>query len=124
MKKNRIIIAGSRSCPENSPDLLVRVLKLTDNMMGVDIEIVSGTCRGADKFGEWFANQFGFSVKQFHADWSLGKKAGYVRNKQMAEYSTHLILLWDMESKGSANMLKLAEEYGLKIRVIDIRPYI
>jgi hypothetical protein len=34
----------------------------------------------------------------------MGKKAGHLRNKQMADHGTHLLLIWDGLSKGSANM--------------------
>lgn len=84
------------------------------------MEIVSETAKGADRFGEWFALQHDILVKQFPADWSLGKRAGYLRNKQMAEYVTHLIAIWDGESKGTKMMIQLAKAYGLKVRVIRI----
>lgn len=122
MKKNRIIIAGSRTVPETDADLVVKIHNILINMQGVDMEIISGTCKGADKLGEYFASQFGLAIKQFPADWSLGKKAGYIRNKQMAEYATHLVAIVDLsfESRGTRNMIKLAQEYGLKIRVLYI----
>jgi hypothetical protein len=33
----------------------------------------------------------------------------------MARYATHLILIWDGKSSGSASMRKLAKEYKLEI---------
>lgn len=121
MKKNRIIIAGSRSCPEKDLQLSLKIATVIKNMDYKDIEVVSGTCKGADKFGENFAEQVSVGVKRFPADWSkYGKGGGVIRNREMAEYGTHLILLWDGVSKGSYNMLQLAKEYKLKIRIIKI----
>lgn len=121
MKPNRVIIAGSRTVPENDPDLVVRIHKILINIKGCDLEIVSGTCSGADRLGEYYAAQYGISVKQFPADWNtLGKSAGPIRNKQMADYATHLIAIWDGESVGTRHMIESAKRNGLKVRVIKI----
>ena len=117
---NRVIIAGSRTCPEKDYELFERVYKILKNLQE-DIEIVSGTARGADRFGEWFASECGFKVKRFPAEWDkYGKSAGYIRNKEMADYATHLIALWDGVSRGTSHMIKLAKEKGLKVRVVKI----
>lgn len=50
-------------------------------------EVVSGKQRGADKFGEDWADDRGISAKPFKANWKLlGKAAGPVRNNMMAQY--------------------------------------
>ena len=92
--KNRIIIAGSRNCPEDSTILKDKINKLLFNIDCYDTEIVSGTCKGADILGENYAKDNNLPIKQFPADWNKhGKKAGYIRNKEMSEYATHLICL-------------------------------
>lgn len=78
-------------------------------------EIVSGGARGIDLAGEQFASDYGIPVKRFVPDWSVGKVAGHIRNAEMALYADALILVWDGSSRGSANMLKNAEEQGLWI---------
>jgi len=84
-----------------------------------NIEIVSGTARGADKLGERFAEENGYRIKRFPANWDkFGRGAGHIRNKEMAQYAGALILLWDGVSKGSEGMLRLAEKYELLIRVV------
>lgn len=86
-----------------------------------ETQIVSGTCKGADKLGERIAYFGGYDVKQFPADWKThGKKAGYIRNKEMADYGTHLVAIWDGESKGTKLMIDLAKEKGLPVRIIKI----
>ena len=119
--KNRIIIAGSRNCPEDSAILKDKINKMLLHIDCYDAEIVSGTCKGADILGENYAKDNNLPIKQFPADWDKhGKKAGYIRNKEMAEYATHLIALWDGESKGTKMMIDLAKRNGLKVRVIEI----
>jgi hypothetical protein len=75
-------------------------------------EIVSGGARGVDSAGESWAKEMkqlcgenALVVTLFPADWTKhGKAAGPIRNKEMAEYSDALLLIWDGKSKGSANM--------------------
>jgi hypothetical protein len=83
-----------------------------------EVEVVSGTANGADKLGEHYAKLKDYPVKQFPADWSLGKSAGYLRNADMADYADVLIAFWDGESRGTQHMINLAKDKGLKVHVI------
>ena len=112
----KIIIAGSRSFSDY--DFLREVCDKYLKELSC-VEIVSGTANGADILGERYAKQKGFPVKKFPANWELGKKAGYLRNKQMAEYADGLIAFHDGTSKGTKHMIVLAKERKLKIRVIN-----
>lgn len=123
MKTNRVIIAGSRTVPENDYDLWLKVTEIVKTLERDQTEFVSGTAKGGDKFGEWFASTWESPVAKFTADWDTHKKsAGYIRNKQMAQYATHLIAIVDLEveSRGTRHMIDLAKRYDLKIRVIYI----
>jgi hypothetical protein len=116
--KFKVIIAGTRTF--NDYGLLQKTMdRLLANTPFNAIEIVSGTANGADKLGERYAKECGLALKQFPADWNtLGKQAGYVRNKQMAEYAEACVVFWDGKSKGTQHMINLAKEHGLKLRVI------
>lgn len=81
-------------------------------------EVVSGCAFGVDKLGETWAEDNSIPIVKFPADWDLhGRKAGYVRNAQMAEYADALIAIWDGKSKGTANMIELAKNKELKVYV-------
>ena len=83
-----------------------------------EIEIVSGRARGVDQMGERYAKERGFKIKYFPAEWSrYNKSAGYIRNKQMAEYADALIAFWDGKSRGTKHMIELAKQYELQLRV-------
>lgn len=113
----KVIIAGGRNYSDYTElcNICDAVLKGTS-----DIEIVSGTARGADSLGERYALERGHDLKKFPADWSkYGKSAGYIRNKQMAEYADGLIAFWDGESKGTLHMINLAKERSLKVRIYN-----
>lgn len=61
-------------------------------------------------------------VKEFPADWDkFGKGAGPIRNKQMADYADALLLIWDGESRGSANMKSQMEKLGKPIYEVILR---
>jgi hypothetical protein len=111
----KVIIAGSRTF--NDYELLKRVCNET---LTTITEIVSGTANGADKLGERYAKEKGYSIKQFPADWNKhGKSAGYIRNKQMAEYADALIAFWDGKSKGTKHMIDLAKYHKIKVKIIN-----
>lgn len=113
---NRIIIAGGRDFSDYPSLVKTCYTKLKTFK---HYEIVSGGANGADKLGEWFAEQVGRDVTVFPAAWSeLGKSAGPLRNAAMSWYSTHLIAFWDGKSTGTQNMIKTAERDGLLTAVI------
>lgn len=116
----RIIVAGSRYF--SNKEWLYSVLD--DYIKNVDdnVEIVSGHCRGADMLGEQYAKDHNIPVVVFPADWNTyGKRAGYIRNKQMAEYASEengvLIAFPIGEARGTKLMIKLAHEYDLETDV-------
>lgn len=129
MKELRVIIAGSRYFDDfsklmnNCIDILSNI---TNRNQDLDkIRIVSGTARGADQLGEQYAKIAGYEVSRFPADWDgLGKKAGYVRNAEMAKFAVAdenygvLVAFWDGKSKGTKHMINLAEKNGLEVHIV------
>ena len=123
----RIIIAGSRNF--NDYELLKReVLNIVkyDNRPKEYVKIISGCARGADTIGERFAKEFGLEVKKFPADWDgLGKRAGYVRNAEMAKFAVEddndgmLIAFCDGQSRGIKHMIYLAKRYCLDVHIVN-----
>ncbi len=113
----KVIIAGGRGFSDFQL-LYAKCEEILANK--TDVEIVSGTAKGADKMGEHYAKLKGFTVKQFPAEWDkYGKSAGYIRNKDMADYADILISFWDGESKGTKHMIDLATERNLSIHIIN-----
>jgi predicted Rossmann fold nucleotide-binding protein DprA/Smf involved in DNA uptake len=112
----KVIIAGSREF-SNFQLMFAKCEEILGD--AEQVEIVSGTARGADKMGEHYASLKGFKVKQFPADWNkFGKAAGHIRNKEMAGYADMLIAFWDGISSGTSSMINLAKENGLDVHVI------
>lgn len=112
----KVIVAGTRTFTDYE-FLKAKLDHLLQNQ--TDIEIVSGTARGADQLGERYANEKRYQLKRFPANWEqYGKSAGYKRNAQMADYADAAVIFWDGQSKGSKHMIDLAKEKGLMVRVI------
>ncbi len=95
--------------------------ELTDQIT----EVVSGTARGADLAGETWAIMDDVPIKRFPADWdTYGKRAGYLRNEQMAEYADALVAVWDGVSRGTNHMIEAAKVAGLKVSIWYFEPKI
>lgn len=89
------------------------------------ITIISGCAKGADTLGIRYANMHHYRVKKFPADWdTYGKRAGFIRNKQMADFAADerhcgvLVAFWDGESRGTKNMIDTATQAGLEVHII------
>ena len=132
MKELRVIIAGSRDFDDfpklmnSSIEILTGISKKRDDLDR--IRIISGTARGADKLGEQYAKISGYELSKFPADWDgLGKRAGYIRNAEMAKFAVEdgnygvLIAFWDGQSRGTKHMIDLAKRYGLEVHVVNYK---
>ena len=113
----KVIVAGSRHMVPTE-----KHVKILDSHKHLITEVVSCCARGADKFGESWAEWNNIPIKRFPAEWDkYGKGAGHTRNKQMAEYANGLIAFIYNNSKGTTNMIKQAKEKKLWIEVIKCK---
>lgn len=109
----RTIIAGSRTVTDIK-ELLTALSYLDWHIT----EIISGAAKGADHLGEQYAIDNDLYITRFPAQWDhYGKKAGYIRNIEMAKYADNCLVLWDGQSKGSKHMIKTAQEHKLTTAV-------
>jgi len=109
----KTIIAGSRDITDYGLVLsVIHEVLLQWNITTV----ICGMARGVDSLGERWANESGVPVEYYPADWDRhGKRAGYVRNEEMADNADALIAIWDGESPGTESMIDIAETHGLDI---------
>lgn len=112
----KIIVAGSRILTHY--DYVCKIIDhYTKNLE--NFEIVSGCARGVDTLAIKYAKDRNITLHEFPADWDmLGKKAGHLRNAQMANFADALIAIWDGQSRGTKNMIETAKKKGLRIRVV------
>lgn len=116
-----IIIAGSRTILNKyiiNKAIFNGINKIKPNILKEFNKniIFSGHANGVDKEGESWAKSFGLPIKIFPAEWEkYGKKAGYIRNKQMIDDADALIAIWDGKSKGTKITIDLATKKGIPI---------
>ena len=110
----RILICGDRN---------YRDAKQIYKWMGIlpkDTVIIEGEAKGADTIAWVCADILGLEYIPYPADWNLHHKAaGPIRNKQMLEEGKPDFVVWFHKdianSKGTANMIKIAEAAGINV---------
>jgi predicted Rossmann fold nucleotide-binding protein DprA/Smf involved in DNA uptake len=113
----RTIIAGSRNIHDY--DLVVQAV----NASGIKItEVISGNAAGIDTLAIQYAIENNLPIGIFPADWDThGRKAGPLRNAEMAENADALIAIWDGKSRGTASMINIASRKKLSVYVYYVR---
>lgn len=116
----RLAVIGSRDFNDKG-----RVFKLLDKNYHKIKMIVSGGARGADTLAKDWAQERGFPCLICFARWrSLSGEydngAGFRRNRQIIENCDTVLAFWKNKSKGTANSIKIAQQLGKKVHIIEI----
>lgn len=124
MNEFRVIIAGSRKYNdyETLRNKCNHILSQKMADTNVKIIVLSGGASGADALGERYAKEYGLQIERHPADWDIyGRAAGPIRNAEMADCADALIAFPKKgeTNKGTHNMINMAKEQGLMVRVID-----
>ena len=116
--KYKVIIAGCRDFTDY--ELLKEKCDFyLQNQKQEDIVIVSGHTSGADALGERYAQERGYELETYPADWKVnGRAAGSIRNAQMAAVADALIAFWDGKGRGVMNMIDTANKHNLHVAVV------
>lgn len=119
MEETRVIVCGGRTFSDM--ELCYRTLDqvLADR---TNIVIVSGHARGADSFGEEYAQEHGLRTCIFKPDWKrYGRAAGPIRNREMLTYALDgkalIVAFWDGNSKGTRDMIRKGRDAGAEVIV-------
>lgn len=112
----RLLVCGDRNW--TSVESVLSQIELLNPSL-----IIEGEARGADSIAREVAIHLGIPVLKFPADWSKhGKAAGPIRNAQMLkEGRPDFVLAFHHnieESKGTKNMIMIAEKAGIPTKVI------
>jgi hypothetical protein len=88
----------------------------------LSVAVVTGAAKGADALGERWAYENKLLVVRFHPDWDRhGKKAGPMRNREMAGFvgkKGFAVGFWDGRSPGTKDMISVCKEFGIKLKVV------
>lgn len=118
----KIIIAGSRSI--SSIELVRRAVALS----GFTItEVVTGCAVGIDTDAIDYAHEIGVPYKPFEvtkAHWRRNPfNAGFLRNRDMADYADGVVAVWDGKSGGTLDMVALMRQAGKLHYLFDVRKH-
>jgi hypothetical protein len=108
----RILVCGGRDFKDQQ--------YFNDCMGGVceiNTTIIQGEAKGADSMAKQYARDWGFICESYPANWAkYGKKAGYLRNKQMLDEGKPDIVVAFPGGKGTKMMVELAKKYNIEVR--------
>ena len=113
----RVIVAGSRDFKDYQ--LLEKTLDYFLQNINEPIHILCGMANGADALGLLYAHWHDCELEKYPAKWDIhGKRAGFIRNEEMAQNADALVAFWDGKSHGTKDMIKRAREHGLHVKVV------
>lgn len=85
-----------------------------------EVTIIQGGATGADNLAVDWAIVNWCVYETYEAEWDkYGKRAGPIRNKKMLDEGKPDLVVAFPGGKGTANMVKLAEEAGVKVIRIE-----
>jgi predicted Rossmann fold nucleotide-binding protein DprA/Smf involved in DNA uptake len=111
-----VAIVGSRNF--HNYDLFLKHVNDFIEKYDFPDKIISGGAKGADTLARRWAEEYGVTIKEYFPNWSLGRCAGPLRNKDIITNSTHMLAFPSKDGSGTQNAIKLAKEKGIKIIVI------
>lgn len=114
----RILICGDRNWTDVKA--IAKVMRGFDPHTSI---LICGMARGADRISYQLAKGTGWRVMEFPADWDKhGRAAGPIRNAEMLTVGKpELVIAFhdDLDnSKGTANMVKIAKRAGVRVRLV------
>ena len=81
-------------------------------------EIVSGGAKGIDTCARKYAISHGIKLTEFLPEYSrYGRGAPLKRNLKIIEYADVVIAFWDMQSKGTKNVIENCKKLNVKVDV-------
>ena len=110
----KLIVAGGRDFTDISRmDAELKNLVLNGTLPD-DVELVCGMARGADitAYHLW-KNIYENKWYEFEPDWKVEpRRAGFIRNEEMAEFADFLVAFWDGSSRGTKHMIETMKAKG------------
>lgn len=113
----RILVSGSRDY-----DDVQRIREVFEKVMQKfecdEYVLISGHARGADTIAEIVAEELGWQVEVFPAEWSkYGKRAGGMRNQKMVDSGADICVAFPLgTSVGTWDCVRRAKAAGIPTR--------
>lgn len=111
----RLGVVGSRTFEDY--ELLCQIIDFM-----APAEIVSGGARGADSLAKRYALEHRCDYVEFPADWqTYGRRAGFLRNRQIVLRADAVVAFWDNKSSGTKHTINLAAAMQKPVTVVTFK---
>lgn len=115
----RLLITGSRTWSDVA--VIEREFAVVAEHEGSDVVLVSGGAKGADTLCEQVAERYGWVVERHLPDWSVGKRAGFDRNRLMVDLGADYCLAFILDdSAGASQCSRIAKEAKIPTKRIKV----
>lgn len=116
----RILVTGSRKFSKTS-EMLKIFKSIAYAAANMDVTLIHGNASGADRIAGKLAQDLGWKVEVYPADWEkYGRKAGPIRNQEMVNSGANICLAFPVgESKGTRHCISAAQKAGINTIVIE-----
>lgn len=91
----------------------------SEGIISDDVELLCGMARGADITAYGLFKETSNTIHEYPAEWDkYGKRAGYLRNTEMAKVADIGLAFWDGSSKGTKHMIDTMDRLGKTCYVV------
>lgn len=113
-----LVVAGSRTLQMDDSEF-DHWMNHGLEVLGTPTKVIQGGARGVDRSADRWAYQALIDRETWPADWKrYGKRAGYVRNVDMAVEADKALILWDGKSPGTRMMIDLVVNEGMPSMIL------
>lgn len=109
----RVLVCGGRDFTDTAS--AYRELDRLHREYAFDV-VIEGDAKGADRIAGYWARKNRVDNLKFPADWTrYGKRAGYMRNRQMLDEGKPDLVVAFPGGRGTTMMMELAREAGVPL---------
>lgn len=115
----QVMVTGSRSYSDYQT--MRYALRKIDDLYGGYLVLLHGGAAGADTVASNVAQQLGWSIREFPADWEFyGKRAGPIRNQEMIDEQPNIVLAFpEKGSIGTWDAVRRAKKANIRVEVFQ-----
>lgn len=121
MGARKVLVCGGRDYTDR--EKLYRILDVQRSRIGPDMLVINGGAPGADTLAREWAVDRKVDHLTLYAKWEVyGRSAGPIRNRLMAKKKPRLVLAFHTDidkSKGTRDMIRVAEKLNIKVKVFN-----
>lgn len=116
----RLAVVGSRTCTDEKV-IHQHIANWCAQHNYAELEIVSGGAKGVDSAAASFAAKNDVALCELLPDWKRhGRGAGFKRNIDIVDRATHVLAIWDGQSKGTQHSMSLAKKQDKELTVVEM----